>query len=378
LKALVLGCGLMGSAVAVDLARSRSVSNVVVMDTNSENLKRVSGFSKIKPIVGDVQNVESKMELAREFDVVVGALPSAITDNAVETVVKSGVSMVDLIFERVDRSEIDSVAKKRGVTIVPACGFAPGISNMLTMHAVDSLSKADEVRIKVGGLPQQPRPPLNYRVTFSIEDLIEEYLCPARVIQNGKLTSVEALTGLETVSFPPPLGECEAFYTDGLSTLISTIRDVNYMDEKTVRYPGHAKEIRTLIECGLLDQNLVGFHGTQVSPKEFVTKVLAPRLRLGEDKDVTVLRIDVNGTRDGHEVVQRFEMIDYYDEVEGITSMARTTAFTASIAAQMVGNREVEETGIVPPELAFRGERFTKLMKELASRGIKIRSQTNN
>lgn len=368
----------MGSAVAVDLARSPSVSDVVVMDTNSENLKRVTGFYKIKPIVGDVQNVEYKMELAREFDVVVGALPSAITDKAVETVAKSGVSMVDLIFERVDRFEIDSIAKKRGATIVPACGFAPGISNMLTMHAVDSLSKAEEVRIKVGGLPQQPRPPLNYRVTFSIEDLIEEYLCPARVIQDGKLTSVEALTGLETVSFPPPLGECEAFYTDGLSTLISTIHDVNYMDEKTVRYPGHAKEIRTLIECGLLDQKPVEFHGTQASPKEFVTKVLAPRLRLAEDKDVTVLRIDVKGRRDGHEVVQRFEMIDYYDEVERITSMARTTAFTASIAAQMVGNREVEDTGIVPPELAFRGERFTKLMKELASRGIKIRSQTSN
>jgi lysine 6-dehydrogenase len=209
-------------------------------------------------------------------------------------------------------------------------------------------------------------------VTWSLEDVLGMYTHPARIIQSGKPAEVEALTGVEKVTFPPPIGDCEAFYTDGLSTLLSTIRNVDYMDEKTIRYPGHVGEIRTLIQCGLLDQKPIEFAGARVSPREFTTQVLTPKLNTGEIKDVTLLRIDVKGRKGKREVIQTFEMIDHYDERERTTSMARTTAFPASIAAQMVANGEVKEKGLVPCELAFRGEQFTKFIKELSARRIMI------
>jgi len=376
LKAVVLGCGLMGSVVARDLSRSVSVNEIAVFDTSLANLRRIEGVPKVRPVVGDVCNADFIMQRVKEFDVAIGALPFSIDEKAVEAVARAGVSVVDLIDGLTHgRSEIDSIARKNGITILPACGVAPGLTNILTMHAVDSLDKTNEVHIKVGGLPQKREPPLNYRVTWSLEDVIEMYTRPARIVQNGELTEVEALTGLEKVTFPPPIGECEAFYTDGLSTLPSTIRNVDYMDEKTIRYPGHADEIRTLIQCGLLDPKPIEFAGVQVSPREFTTKVLASRLTAGDGKDLTLLRIDVKGSKEDHQVIHTFEMIDYYDEREKTTSMARTTAFPASIAAQMVANGEVGEKGIVPCELAFRGDRFTKFMKELNARGINIRAR---
>jgi len=373
LKAVVLGCGLMGSVIARDLSRSVSVDAVSVLDASAENLGRIGGLPKVKPIVGDVRDSDQVMRVVKQFDVAVVALPHAIDDEAVQAITKAGVSLVDLVFDlRGDESEIDSMAKKNGATIIPACGVAPGLTNILTMHAVDSMDKTDEIRIKVGGLPQKREPPLNYRVTWSLDDVIGMYTHPVRIIQDGKITKVEPLTGLEKVTFPPPIGECEAFYTDGLSTLLSTIKNVDCMDEKTIRYPGHADEIRTLIECGFLDQEPVEFGRVRVSPRELAVKVLTPKLTAPEVKDVTLLRIDVKGRKGDREVTQTYDMIDYYDEKEATTSMARTTAFPASIAAQMVANGEVKEKGIVPCELAFRGERFTKFMKELGARGITI------
>jgi len=376
MKAIVLGCGLMGSVIARDLSGSVSVDAVSVLDTSVENLRRIGGLPKVKPMVGDVRDSDFVMRVVKQFDIAVGALPHAIDDEAVQAVTRAGVSLVDLVFDlRGDEPEIDSMAKKNGTTIIPACGVAPGLTNILTMHAVDLMDKTDEIHIKVGGLPQEPEPPLNYRVPWSLDDVMGMYTHPVRIIENGKMTKVEALTGLEKITFPPPIGECEAFYTDGLSTLLSTIKNVDYMDEKTIRYPGHADEIRTLIQCGLLDQEPIEFSGVHMSPREFTAKVLTPKLTTGEVKDVTLLRIDVKGRKGGHQVAHTVQMIDYYDERERTTSMARTTGFPASIAAQMVANGEVKERGIMPCELAFRGERFTKFMKELDGRGIKIRTR---
>lgn len=373
MKAIVFGCGLMGSVVARDLSRSASVDAVSVLDASVENLRRIEGLPKVKSIVGDVRDSDFIMRVVKEFDIAVGALPRTIDDDAVQAVTEAGVSVVDLIFDwDSDRSEIDSMAKKNGVTIIPACGVAPGLTNILTMHAIDSMDKADEIHIKVGGLPQKPQPPLNYRVTWSLDDVIGMYTHPARIVENGKLIEVEALTGLEKVTFPPPIGDCEAFYTDGLSTLLRTMKNIDRMDEKTIRYPGHVDEIRTLIQCGFLDREPVELGRVRVSPREFTARVLTPKLTAAEVKDVTLLRIDVKGRKGNHGVIQTYEMIDFYDEKERTTSMARTTAFPASIAAQMVANGEVKEKGIVPCELAFRGERFTKFMKELSARGITI------
>ena len=243
------------------------------------------------------------------------------------------------------------------------------------MAAAEKTEKVDAVHIKVGGIPERPRPPLNYRIVFSFDVVLEEYTRPAKIVKEGRVVEVEALTGLERVTFPSPIGQCESFYTDGLSTLIHTLKGVREMDEKTIRWPGHAAQIRTLIECGLLSTRPVRFDGSRIMPREFVTKILSDRLWLGKEKDVTLLRIDVTGKSHGRRVHHRYEMIDHYDVSREMTSMARTTAFPCSVAVQMLGAGLISNKGLVPPELAFRGQFFQTFMEKLAQRGIRVTSK---
>jgi lysine 6-dehydrogenase len=204
--------------------------------------------------------------------------------------------------------------------------------------------------------------------------VLEEYIRKAAIVKNGKLTEVDALTGLETISFPQPIGKCECFYTDGLSTLTHTMKGLKEMDEKTIRWPGHVAQIRTLIECGLLETNPVFMDGERIVPRKIVSKILSDRIQLGKEKDLTLLRVDVNGRSDGKRVHQRYQMIDHYDSRRELTSMARTTAFPCSVAAQMLGAGLVEERGLVPPELAFKAALRQEFMNQLRQRGLKITS----
>jgi lysine 6-dehydrogenase len=243
------------------------------------------------------------------------------------------------------------------------------------MAAAEEMDRVEEVHIKVGGIPEQPKPPLNYRIVFSFEAVLEEYLRKARIVKNGKVTDVSPLTGLEKVTFRRPIGACECFYTDGLSTLVQTLKDVREMDEKTIRWPGHVAQIKTLIECGLLEGDPVAFDGKLVVPREFLAKVLSDRISLGGEKDLTLLRVEVAGKMNGRAVHRRYEMIDHYDTKRKMTSMARTTAFPCSIAAQILGAGQVTKKGLVPPELAFKGELRKKFLRYLHLRGMKITSR---
>jgi lysine 6-dehydrogenase len=217
---------------------------------------------------------------------------------------------------------------------------------------------------------------LNYRIVFSFEAVLEEYLRKARIVKNGRITDVPALSGLEMVRFRPPVGNCECFYTDGLSTLVQTMKGVREMDEKTIRWPGHVAQIETLIECGLLENEPEYFEGNLVVPRKFVAKMLSDRISLGNEKDLTLLRVDLTGTRKNERVRHRYEMIDHYDDRQRMTSMARTTAFPCSIAAQMLGTDEIAEKGLVPPEIAFRGELRDVFLRYLRLRGMEISSRT--
>lgn len=376
LRVVVFGSGLMGSAVAKDLARSRNVEKVVVCDVDSNRLReftRRGSSSKIHAKRHDVRRVSDTVRLLRSFDVGVGALPHGLSEYAIESTLKAGVSFVDLIFGwRFEQGRIHSVAKRKGITIIPACGLAPGLTNILAMQAADEMQKVEEVHIKVGGIPEHPQPPLDYRIVFSFEAVLEEYLRKARIVKNGRVTEVEALSGLETLTFPAPIRDCECFYTDGLSTLVQTIRGVREMDEKTIRWPGHVAQIKTLIECGLLDTDPVQIGGAKIIPRKFVSNLLSSRISLGKERDLTLMRVDVLGKRHGKRVQHRYQMIDHYDPESKLTSMARTTAFPCSVAAQMLGAELVELKGLVPPELAIRGALRREFMRELSQRGIKI------
>jgi lysine 6-dehydrogenase len=240
------------------------------------------------------------------------------------------------------------------------------------MEGAEKMETVDEVHIKVGGIPERPSPPLNYRIVFSFEAVLEEYVRRAKIVKNGRLTEVEALSGLETITFPKPVGKCECFYTDGLSTLTRTLKGVKEMDEKTIRWPGHVAQIRTLIECGLLDTHPVFIDGLQIVPRQFVSKILSERINLGGERDLTLLRVDVTGKSDGRRVHQRYQMVDHYDSRRKLTSMARTTAFPCSVATQILGAGLVQDKGLIPPELAFKGPLRRRLMNQLRDRGIKI------
>jgi lysine 6-dehydrogenase len=382
MKVGVFGSGLMGSAIARDLVKSKSVDEVAVFDIDQrtlDSLARAEPSEKLYVKRHDVTRLSETVRLLRKFDVGVGALPHGLSEYAIESTLQAGISFVDLIFGwRFEQSRINSTAKKKDITIVPACGLAPGLTNILAMDAAERMNSVDEVHIKVGGIPEQPRPPLNYRIVFSFEAVLEEYVRKAKIVKNGSLTEVEALSGLETITFPQPIGKLECFYTDGLSTLTETIKGVKEMDEKTIRWPGHAAQIRTLIECGLLEARPVRIDGQRIVPREFVSKVVSERIKLGKEKDLTLLRVDVTGRREGRRVHRRYQMIDHYDSKWKLTSMARTTAFPCSVAAQMLGAGLIQKRGLVPPELALDSALRGAFMKQLYDRGIKITSRWNS
>ena len=380
MRVAVFGSGLMGSTIARDLARSKHVDQVTVYDVDRDRLRVLAERDrpeKLSTKIHDVRKKNETVKLLKRFDVGVGALPPGLSEYAIAATITAGVDFVDLIFGwRFGQREIHSAAKRKEITIIPACGLAPGLTNILAMAAAERMDRVDEVHIKVGGIPERPKPPLNYRIVFSFESVLEEYSRKARIIKNGKITDVAALSGLETVAFHAPIGKCECFYTDGLSTLIQTIRNAREMDEKTIRWPGHAEQIRTLIDCGLLETEPFLFHGQPIVPRKIASAILSNKLTLGKDKDLTLLRVDVSGKIDGRLVNHRYEMIDHYDTKQRMTSMARTTAFPCSIAAQLLASGEISRKGLVPPELAFKGDLQHKFLDYLASRNMEIRSKS--
>jgi len=378
MRALVFGSGLMGATIARDLVDSKQVEHVTVCDVDHRRLQalaRKEHSTKLTVKVHDVRRRLQTAKLLKEFDVGIGALPHGLSDYAINSAIKARVNFVDLIFGwRFGQAEINSACRKRGITIIPACGLAPGLTNILAMAAAERMERVKEVHIKVGGIPEKPKPPLNYRIVFSFQAVLEEYTRKARIVKAGRITDVPALSGLETITFRPPIGKCECFYTDGLSTLVQTIRNVREMDEKTIRWPGHAEQIRTLIECGLLETTPVSYEGRVVTPKNFVANILSDKLALRDGKDITLLRMDVSGKENGEPSHVRYEMIDHYDSRHGNTSMARTTAFPCSIAAQILASGRITRTGLVPPEVAFEEDLRRELLGYLSQRGMKIKT----
>jgi lysine 6-dehydrogenase len=370
----------MGATIAQDLVKSRQVDEVTLYDFDRSKLRTLAlkeRSSKLTTKVHDVRRTMETTRLLKRSDVAIGALPHGLSEYAISSAIEARVNFVDLIFGwRFGQAEVNAACKRRGITMIPACGLAPGLTNILSMAAAEEMDKVREVHIKVGGIPEKPKPPLNYRIVFSFQAVLEEYLRKARIIKDGRIVDVPALSGLDTITFRPPIGKCECFYTDGLSTLVQTIREVRQMDEKTIRWPGHAEQIRTLIECGLLETKPIRYRGQMISPKEFVSSVLSDKLALRKEKDITLLRIDVSGSKNGKPTRHRYEMIDHYDRRHVVTSMARTTAFPCSIAAQILGSERISRVGLVPPELAFNGDLRIEFLDYLKERGMRIISRS--
>ena len=378
MKVVIFGAGLMGSTIAHDLVKSREVEEVTLCDVDVSRLTKARQeivSPKLRLKKHDVRRRVQTVDLLRRFDVGIGALPYDLCEYSIKATLAAAVDYVDLIYGwRYEHSSISRIAERRGITIIPACGLAPGLSNVLAWAAADQLDSVREVHIKTGGIPERPKPPLNYRIVFSFEAVLEEYLRKARIVRNGRITDVEALSGLEHITFPRPIGRCECFYTDGLSSLIQTIRHVKEMDEKTIRWPGHVAQIKTLIESGVLDTKPITHNGHKIIPRKFTAQILSDRLSLRNEKDLTLLRVDVKGKKNGKIVRSTYNMIDHFDSRNHITSMARTTSYPCAAAALLLGTSRIGVTGLVPPEIAFEAENRDWLLSYLTSRGIRIKS----
>jgi lysine 6-dehydrogenase len=374
MKVIVIGCGNIGSVAAEDLARNMKSTEVVLADNDEKRAKTVArkiGLANVSWKKHDATSHDETVHALKDFDLALGFLPGKLGYGLVEACIDAGKDLVDVSFMAENPLALDKKAAREDVTVVPDCGLAPGISNVLVGHAVAELDKIKSAHIMVGGLPEKPIPPLGYVITWSPESLIDEYTRTARIVDKGKQTDVEVLSGIEEVDFPG-FGKLEAFFTDGLRTLIDTIEGEE-MWEKTLRYSGHAEKVKALKDLGFFEEKQVSLNDVKISPRRLAVKLLAEKLWRPEIRDVVALKVVISGIRNGKPLRYVYHLLDRFDKNRGITSMARTTAYPASIVAQMMLKGEVKEKGVTPPEKLGMNEKLFKMFMEgLKQHGIEV------
>ena len=368
-KAVVLGCGKVGSVMARDLADSEGWT-VVSADPSEDSLAQVAGLDGIETRCVDCSDQDVVRELAESHDIVLGALPSTLGYRAMETTIRTGTPMCDISFMTDDFLALDELAKEHGVTVIPDCGVAPGMSNMLSGWGVSKLDRADFVEILVGGIPRERFQPWEYKAGFSPYDVIEEYVRPSRVVENGEIVIKEALSEPELIDFPG-IGTLESFNTDGLRTLAETL-DVPTMRERTMRYPGHIALARAFRDTGLFSEEPVEVDGVQVVPRALLAKLLFPKWTFEPmEEDITVMRVVVEGELDGVPTRLKWDLLDRLDPVTGFTSMSRTTGFTCTVVARMMMDGTLKTPGVFAPEMiATEDGILDAILAGLAERGV--------
>src|SRR5262245_12773179 len=363
---LVLGCGMIGSAVAMDLARHDW--EVTIADSDETRLSRVRQKYGVRTVTTDLSDAGSIAALAKAARIVIGALPSAIGFRTLEAVVESGSHAVCISFMAEDARTLRELASRKGVTAIVDCGVAPGLSNMMVGHAAARLSPCERVDVYVGGLPLNRRAPFEYKAGFSPHDVIDEYVDPAKVVDHGRVVVKPALSEVEILTVPG-VGEVEAFLTDGLRTLIESI-DAPFMQEKTLRYPGHARTMEVLREAGFFSKDPVLAGDRMIRPLDVTAALLFPQWIFEDgEPDVTILRVAVAGGTDAGRARFTWDLIDRYDAATGLRSMSRTTAFPATIVAQLIADGALP-AGVHPPEIVGRLGLLDHVLTELEARGV--------
>ncbi|HLT57827.1 MAG TPA: saccharopine dehydrogenase C-terminal domain-containing protein [Limnochordales bacterium] len=376
MRVAVLGTGLIGRMITRELAASPVIEEVVAVDSAPEAVERaVRGLPghRARGRVVDLGQPGALVELLKDFDAAVAALPHALSMAANEAAVAARCHLVDLVGSRYpEKLRLHEPATEAGVLLVTGCGVAPGIVNVLAARGIELLDEAHEAIIYCGGLPRRPQPPLHYQVVFRLESVMGLYTRPATAAENGEIVQLPPLSGLETVRFPEPVGVCEAAYSDAHSTAYTLRHKVRRLAEKTVRYPGHFAKMGVLAELGFLDEEPVVVGGQPVVPRRAAMAVLEPQLRGESEQDVTVARVVVRGVRDGRAVRHEWTMVDLYDEERGYTSMAKTTGFPAVIVTEWLAQGRLPERGFLAPEQLLAGDRFDPFLAALRERGVVI------
>jgi len=371
-KVVVLGAGMVGAAIARDLAGDAELQ-VDVADVRGESLERVAEHAPVGKVRTDLGDPAAVRRLVAGYDLVVGALPSVIGFETVRTVIEAGRNLVDISFMPQNPLELDGLAREHGVTAVVDCGVAPGLSNMMCGAAAARLDPCEKVEIYVGGVPVARHWPFDYKAGFAPWDVLEEYTRPARLVEHGHIVVREPLSEPELLEFPG-VGTLEAFNTDGLRTLMHTLK-APFMKEKTLRWPGHAELMRVLRDTGFFSLEPVDVGGQKVRPRDVTAALLFPRWTFEEgEADLTVMRVRLEGREGGVRVAHAWDFVDRFHEGTGLRSMSRSTGYVASSVARLVARGGFRRAGVHPPEtLGAVPGLLDGVLSDLTARGVLCR-----
>ncbi|WP_147629084.1 saccharopine dehydrogenase family protein [Oceanobacillus massiliensis] len=377
MKIGVLGAGLMGKEAVRDLVKSTDVDTVGLADIDIGRAQAICDQLNSAKLKAFQVNAAEQGELAafmKSFDVIINALFYSFNEVVAKTAIAVGVSSVDLgghIGHMTDKVlKMAEDAKAANVTLIPDLGVAPGMINILSGYGASKLDKVKSIKLYVGGIPVRPEPPIEYNHVFSMEGVFDHYTDPSLIIRNGLKQEIPSLSEVEKVHFEK-FGPLEAFHTSGgTSTLSLSFPNIETLEYKTIRYPGHAEKFKLLVDLNLTKLHYeVEVNGSMVSPREVLLKALDPIVELGDKEDAVLLRVIVSGEKDGEPVSYQYEMITYKDQQTKVTAMARATANTISVVAQMVGKGTIDKKGIYPPEQIVPGQSYIEEMKK---RGVHI------
>jgi lysine 6-dehydrogenase len=375
MKFIVYGAGMMGSAVAYDLAHSKEVELVILTDIDFERAARIAKSinPKVIPLKLDLNNIDQVLESMMSMNAAIGAVSYNYNYMLTQKAIEVGVHFLDLGGNNdVVKQQLllSKMAKEHDVCIVPNCGLAPGLVNVLAVGGSKKFDSVDSIHLRVGGLPQHPKPPLNYQIVFSAEGLINEYIEPCEVIRNGNFILTDSMSDLEEIVFQVPFGALEAFNTSGgISTLCHYFQGkVKELDYKTIRYKGHCEKFRTLIDVGFASNEPYIVGSNMKTVRELFTELIQRKLDY-KDTDVVLMRAEIIGTMNKIKKKLVYELIDLFDEKTKISAMMRTTSFPTSIIALMLARGEIRARGVMPPEYCVSADR---MIEELKNRNINI------
>jgi saccharopine dehydrogenase-like NADP-dependent oxidoreductase len=370
----VLGAGLVGNAIVKDLASDPEI-RVTAVDINPTMLEKLAGLDSIEIFQADLSKTEEVAACCVGMDLVINAVPGFMGYETLKQVILNRVNVVDISFFEEEPFELDDLAKARGVTAVMDCGVAPGLCNVIVGYLSTRLDTIDRYVCYVGGLPQVRQWPYEYKAVFSPLDVLAEYTRPARFVEHGQVVIRPALSDVELIDFPK-VGTLEAFNTDGLRTLVTTM-PIPHMREKTMRYPGHANLARIFRESGFFDETPVDVEGQMVRPIALTSKLLFKQWAMEEgEEDVTVMQVLIEGSIGERQLTYTFNLLDWYDRETVTTSMARTTGYTATLVARQVLKGLFDRPGISPPE--FLGQSpgcYEDLLAGYLERGIVLEQE---
>lgn len=385
MKFLILGSGLMGPAAAYNAMIDPDVSRVTLCDLDQQQLDAaqaklsgMQGGEKLDTVTLDVSDEDAAAQLMADFDVVLGALPLVLIPAEIRAAVAAKTPLVDLYFPvTVDAAGMAALRQQveaAGITVVLGCGVgSPGMTEMSARYLAEKLDRVDELYVRCGGIPENPKPPLNYKIVFDGRQMpLEE--SDASIVENGELKAVPRYSGAKSIFFSG-VGECEEWLEDFPEWLLEMeiLKDLKYGAHTTIRWPGYAAKVTVLKEMGMLSEKPVEVDGVQVAPKSVLDAVLYPHVKMEEgERDITLFRTEVKGEKDGQPRKYLFETVDRYDDVLGFTSMARTTGFTGAIIARMIARGDLKVKGMFMSEQAVFGPLFDMLVSELAAAGVRF------